>query len=289
VIFWRTRRIQVGVGMSQPPQDPQERNVRSLFEAARPRLRKRDRAMAVAVTVAVHLLVFLGLVGAWPKAVRTFEPEAIRVDLTSLAPLPEPEKASSPAPAKAKTRPQRRVQTVAQARPRPTPPAPRRPISHTPRPDSLPPGERPPAPMVELSDAELGGAITAGDGGGSGGTGSGGGRSCDMVRRLQNALRRDAEVQEAMIEARRAGGRGALLLWNGDWIRNGDQDGKGLAGVRQAIMVEVAFAPEACRREPVHGIVLISLNDGPGSARLALGSGSWRWSDLLYARNVPSP
>jgi len=34
----------------------------------------------------------------------------------------------------------------------------------------------------------------------------------------------------------------------------------------------------------VHGIVLISLADGPGSARLALGSGVWRWSDLLYAR-----
>ena len=49
-------------------------------------------------------------------------------------------------------------------------------------------------------------------------------------------------------------------------------------------MIEVAFAPEACRAEPVHGLVLISLNDGPGAARVALGSRAWRWSDLLFAR-----
>jgi hypothetical protein len=30
--------------------------------------------------------------------------------------------------------------------------------------------------------------------------------------------------------------------------------------------------------------VLISLKDGPGAARLALGSRAWRWSDLLFAR-----
>src|SRR5665213_4089403 len=101
-----------------------------------------------------------------------------------------------------------------------------------------------------------------------------------MVRRLQAALRRDARIQAAVAEAHRGSGSApAVLVWNGDWIRSGLEDGKGLAGVRQAIMVEVAFAPAACRAEPMHGLVLISLNDGPGAARLALGSGAWRWSD----------
>jgi hypothetical protein len=136
---------------------------------------------------------------------------------------------------------------------------------------------------VELSDAQLAGALTAGGGGSGGGSGGGGGgRPCDMVRRLQDALRRDSKVQTAVAEARRTGG--ALLVWNGDWIQSAGEEGKGLASVRQAIMIEVAFAPEACRAEPVHGLVLISLNDGPGSARLALGSRAWRWSDLLFAR-----
>ncbi len=103
-----------------------------------------------------------------------------------------------------------------------------------------------------------------------------------MVRRLQGALRRDGQVQAAVAQARAGGsGGGAILLWNGDWIQSRGEEGKGLAGVRQAIMLEVAFAPEACRLQPVHGLVLISLNDAPGAARVALGSGEWRWSDLL--------
>ena len=75
-----------------------------------------------------------------------------------------------------------------------------------------------------------------------------------------------------------------MFVWNGGWVRNGEQEGHGLAAVREAIMWEVGFAPEACRREPVRGLVLISMNDQPGSARLVVGSGQWRWSDLLFTR-----
>lgn len=50
-------------------------------------------------------------------------------------------------------------------------------------------------------------------------------------------------------------------------------------------MVEIAFAPEACRANPVKGLVLISLHDGPGSARLALGADQWRWTDLTLGRS----
>ena len=105
-----------------------------------------------------------------------------------------------------------------------------------------------------------------------------------MIRRLQAALRKDALVQAAVADARAAGSGKALLVWNGDWIRSNGQDGAGLAAVREAIMWEVGFAPEACRAEPVHGLVLISLTDGPGAARLVVGAGDWRWSDLLRPR-----
>ena len=76
----------------------------------------------------------------------------------------------------------------------------------------------------------------------------------------------------------------AIRVWNGDWVRHGEEEGDGLAQVREAIMWHVAFAPEACRAEPVRGLVLLSLTDGPGSTRIVMGSGSWRWSDLLHAR-----
>ena len=61
------------------------------------------------------------------------------------------------------------------------------------------------------------------------------------------------------------------------------RDEEGLAGIREAIILEVGFAPAACRADPMRGLVVISLND-TGSARLALGTRAWRWSDLLFAR-----
>jgi hypothetical protein len=87
-------------------------------------------------------------------------------------------------------------------------------------------------------------------------------------------------VRTAVADAQRLGK--AIMLWNGDWVRSGEQDGKGLSVVRQAIMWEVAFAPEACRNERVHGLMLLSLGDG--RTRFAIGSGDWRWSDLLGLR-----
>lgn len=77
------------------------------------------------------------------------------------------------------------------------------------------------------------------------------------------------------------------MLWNGDWVRSGVQDGKGLAVVREAVMWELAFAPEACRNKRMRGLVLLSLSDG--NTRFAIGAGDWRWSDLLGLRAIPPP
>ena len=70
--------------------------------------------------------------------------------------------------------------------------------------------------------------------------------------------------------------------WNGGWVRHPGQEGGGLAAVREAMMWEIGFAPEACRKERVRGLVVVSLKDGSGSARLVLGENDWRWSDLLF-------
>jgi hypothetical protein len=143
-----------------------------------------------------------------------------------------------------------------------------------PTPDAPPAGKdpKPPQPGVELSAAELAGAASADSGGGGG--------SCDLARQLQSALRKDSLVQAAV-----AGQAGhAIRVWDGDWVKSGGEDGKGLAAVREAIIWEIAFAPEACRSRPVHGLVLLSMNSGAGAARLALGAGEWRWADLLHSR-----
>lgn len=142
----------------------------------------------------------------------------------------------------------------------------------------------------ELSEADLAGAARAGSGAGRGGAGGGSGsgqgggdRDCDMLGLLQRALRRDPDIQAAVSSAYQLSGK-PILVWNGDWLRDRRQAGKGLAGVRQAIAAEVAFAPKACRSQPVRGLVLVSMRDGPGAPRLVLGADRWRWSDLQFIR-----
>ena len=107
-----------------------------------------------------------------------------------------------------------------------------------------------------------------------------------MVRRLQDALRDDDDLRIAVSRAHGdlASSSRALLIWNGDWIQNPGQEGKGLAGLRQAIAAEVAFSPRECRTQAVRGLVLLTLADAPGAPKVALGTGSWRWSDLTGAR-----
>lgn len=192
------------------------------------------------------------------------------------------------------------------APPRPAPvrkPAPMR-VARQPPPSDVAPRLVPPSPpeppselavsasaLAAATTAEseaaggggLGGFSVEGAGGGNGG--AAGGR-CDMVRRLQQALRNDASVQAAVAHAPRAPGfvGRPLMVWNGDWVRHGDEEGKGLASVRQAIAVEVAFAPRSCRIQSMRGLVLLSLTDAPGAPRLVLGAGAWRWSDLTLAR-----
>ncbi len=94
-----------------------------------------------------------------------------------------------------------------------------------------------------------------------------------MRRRLEARLGGDARLRAALPR-----GDGALVVWDGDWVLSDGQEGRGFARLRQAMVVEVAFAPEACRRQPVRGWVAIALGD----THVALGAGLWRWSDLLF-------
>ena len=57
--------------------------------------------------------------------------------------------------------------------------------------------------------------------------------------------------------------------------------------MREAILWEIAFAPETCRAKPVRGVILLSMSSSPGGARLALGAGEWRWADLLRPGSSP--
>ncbi|WP_292259582.1 hypothetical protein [Brevundimonas sp.] len=158
------------------------------------------------------------------------------------------------------------VAAAAAPTPQPTRPPPLR--LHPPRtpPPSAPLPAAEPAPeppgISLLGANQTAGAAVAGPPGGGGGTGAGGqgsgagGGRCDMVRRLQDALADDVEVRAAVRmahDALSAQGR-ALLVWDGDWRQSRGEAGKGLAGLRQAVAVEVAFAPAACKDQPMRGL-----------------------------------
>src|SRR6185312_845159 len=210
--------------------------------------RRRNRWLAGAATAAVHVLAIGALL--WPHA-RPARPKP------SLPPI--------------------EVSLVKSPRPKPLPPLEPMKFEAQLAPSRIPPPVfKLASPLTRdtsdlLSQSQLAGAAIAGEGGGGG---------CDISRAVQQALRHDPMVRTAVEQANRAGK--AIMVWNGDWVRTGDQDGKGLAAVREAIMWEVAFAPQSCRNTRMHGLVLLSLADG--ATRFAVGGGEWRWSDLLGVR-----
>lgn len=218
--------------------------------------RRKSRVLAGALVAAAHVGIFALLV--WPRPVH-----------------PPARNAPSPPP----------LEVTLLETPKPAPPGPPEPTLQQPAASAAPvphiavtaraPRQSPikvPDNSDLLSNSQLAGAASVGEG-----EGGGGGGGCDIARAVQRALRRDPMVRGAVEEAHRSGK--AIMVWNGDWVRNGDQDGKGLSAVREAIMWEVGFSPAACRNMRMHGLVLLSLADG--GTRFAVGTGDWRWSDLL--------
>lgn len=219
---------------------------------------RRDRRLAWTCSAGVHLIVAAAFF--WPQARQSPPKPSLSTIMVSVLPKPPgpPDKPEGESAG--------RGDALQPTLLRPTSPVP------------IPVTIRMPDNSDLLSEAQLAGTASVGEGGGGGGGG------CDLGRAVQQALRRDRLVQAAVQDANRMGK--AVMMWNGDWVRSGGQDGKGLSAVREAIMWEVAFAPEACRNERMRKPVLLSLADG--NTRFAIGSGDWRWSDLLGLRKVPA-
>lgn len=239
--------------------------LRPFGDVRQARVRWRARLLAWLFSVSVHLIVFAALFSPHAAPPSPVTPPLSPI-LVSLVDLPEPKPPGPPIATEVKAGDHDNAM-------RPTPPHPVARTSSVPALASTPASDN----SDLLSEAQLAGATSAGEEG-VGGRGGG----CDTAGVVQQALRRDPLVRKAVEEADRLGK--AIMLWNGDWVRSGGQDGKGLSAVREAVMWEVAFAPEVCRNQRMHGLVLLSLADG--DTRFVIGSNDWRWSDLLGVRGV---
>jgi len=231
-------------------------------------LARRYRLLIATLSIAAHLGILAALLSfrSEPPRLSAPEPLPIPVALVELPKPPKPQAPEPPAP-KAPDKPPPKLHVSKPAPPQVTP----LPVKPAPKATTA---------AMELSDAQIAGAATAG-------SGAGGGGECDVARWLQAGLRKDARVQAAL--HRGALGPGslskAMMVWNGDWVRSPGEDGDGLAVIREAIMMEILSAPAACRAQTMRGLILISPMESAGSARLALGSSEWRWSELLVPRS----
>jgi hypothetical protein len=71
------------------------------------------------------------------------------------------------------------------------------------------------------------------------------------------------------------------MLWDGGWVPM-NANASALSDIRNAIVMALTATPAECREEIMQGPRLIWLADEPETTTvLALGSGSWRWADLL--------
>lgn len=253
-----------GPGPEIEPQGPGP--LRRRLIAATRFMSRPDRAVSAVLSVGAHVAIVAAIMNARVETPQAYDLRAMNV--TMIEELPPADPVTPPKPDK---------------QPDPAKPPPRRSsFRETPPPPAdidvqpMPAGkDKTTLAGVDLSDSELEGASTAG-------TGTAGG-ACNMPRLLQNALRKDPLVRAAVANAHRGK---AIMVWNGAWVRRPDQEGEGLAAVREAMMWEIAFAPEPCRTAQVHGLVLLSLEDGPGAARIVVGGGDWRWSHLLFSRSA---
>jgi hypothetical protein len=250
-------------GKGGPPLDVRPQRPTSAFSLALP------------LSVLAHVAVLAALLWLHTgTASRHSDSSPILVNVVDV-PEPEPEQGPTPAAEPEPSGPPDTTQADASASQATVVPTPQPEPQVQPSTGPVEASEEAPPPDNSdvLSDADIAGAVSADNDGGGGGGGIGG---CNTARALQQALQRNPLVHRAVMDADRSGK--AVMLWNGDWVRSGAQDGKGLSGVREAILWELAFAPEACRNIRVQGLVLLSLADG---TRFAIGSTDWRWSDLL--------
>ncbi len=109
------------------------------------------------------------------------------------------------------------------------------------------------------------------------------GEGCAIERGIADALGTDPSARAALTAIGPARAEtGAINLWNGIWVTPPDlAEAARLATLRPAVRAAIAAAAPECGAVEQIGPRLIAV---PGQARptlLVIGSGRWRWHDLL--------
>lgn len=245
----------------------------SMFGGVRDDNRNRVFALAAAGLMHVAALALLLTGGQMDRAV----PQK-GLSLFDLPLAPSAMSAATPAPAKQAL--EQPVSEPAKADvPDPTP------VAIMSLPSILASPAQPSAPVLHLPLPVVTAMLAAADGTAAGG-------SCDLTEPVQAALRTSSDVQTAVPKIPRSerSVANAIMVWNNHWIGQ-DQHMPPLAtiAVRDVIAATIAAATPACRLQIQAGPRLLTLPGTPQTTVLALGSGHWRWQDLLNTAFPDSP
>lgn len=108
---------------------------------------------------------------------------------------------------------------------------------------------------------------------------------CDIERGVADTLARDPAARAAFAAIGPARAEtGAVNLWNGDWVTPPDPDDAArLSALRPGVRTAVAAATRACADTEQVGPRLIPIAGQVRPTLLVIGSGRWRWHDLMLA------
>lgn len=226
--------------------------------------------MTIAIALHLALLAWLIAAGSVPAARRLPVPLTINLSLP-----PAADDAAAPAAAG----------SPPEAAPRPLPPAAPTPPPEIPLPSAETLPFDPPA-LVPQFDAEPDPAVT-GDVttlASPNAVGLGAGGDCSLADAVSQALERnvDAKAALARIPPQSRSVANAVMLWDGDWIASERVGGPvALNSVQKAIAETLDSASAECRLRSESGPSFLIVRGSPDTIVLAVGSGAWRWSDLL--------
>jgi hypothetical protein len=110
------------------------------------------------------------------------------------------------------------------------------------------------------------------------------GATCDLTAALQTALQSSPQVlaQLARMPRQIRSVANAIMVWDGHWSTIANTGSPPMADpLHQTIIGLVRSMSPACKAQPVVGPRLLYVTDPQGATIVAVGSGTWRWADLL--------
>lgn len=108
--------------------------------------------------------------------------------------------------------------------------------------------------------------------------------ACGVTDRLQRGLTGTPAVQAvlARVPLDERSVANAVVIWSDRWTSSDLLGGDAVAQpIRQVLTEQIALVSAACRNLVLRGPRLLVLPTTGGPTVLAVGSGEWRWSDLL--------